>query len=128
MSSEEAEDSAELTDVDSEPSEPSESKERYTEEGVAVPDFGDLKFRYPDRLKDHYKKHGREMGFSSAEEYEAAANRVVHDDRALIKLEEEDGDFVFYIEETNDFVIVSTDGYIRTYFWPNGGKSYYLRQ
>ena len=82
-----------------------------------------------DRLRSqHYEKHGIEMGFDSAEEYEAAANVVIHDPDALHKTEAEDGDDVYYLEETNEFVIVSTDGYIRTYFLPSGGRSYYDRQ
>ena len=66
------------------------------------------------------------MGFDSAEEYEAAASAVVNDPRALHKLEQEDGDDVFYIEDTHEFVIVSTDGFIRTYYYAD--KDYFDRQ
>lgn len=85
-------------------------------------------FRNSDALADHYEKHGREMGFASASEYEAAASAVVNDPRALHKLEAEDGDDVYYVEETNDFVIVSKTGYIRTYFRPDAGRKYYDKQ
>jgi pyocin large subunit-like protein len=68
------------------------------------------------------------MGFSSAEEYEKAASEVVENKDALHKTEKEDGDDVYYLEETNEFVIVSTDGYIRTYFNPSNGIDYYNRQ
>ena len=37
-------------------------------------------------------------------------------------------DDVYYLEETNEFVIVSTKGYIRTYFKPDSGKRYYDKQ
>ena len=47
---------------------------------------------------------------------------------ALHKLEAEDGDDVYYLENTNEFVIVSTDGYIRTYFKPSRGMEYYNKQ
>lgn len=40
----------------------------------------------------------------------------------------EDNDDVYYIEATNEFVVVSTDGFIRTYFKPSSGKAYYDRQ
>ncbi len=43
-------------------------------------------------------------------------------------LDKEDGDDVYYLESTNEFVIVSTDGYIRTYFYPSNGKDYFDRQ
>ncbi len=68
------------------------------------------------------------MGFSSAEEYEEAACAVINNPDALHKLEAEDGDDVYYVEATNEFVIVSTDGYIRTYFYPDAGIDYYDRQ
>ena len=38
------------------------------------------------------------MGFSSAEEYLAAANAVVNNASALHKTEKEDGDDVYYLE------------------------------
>ena len=84
--------------------------------------------RYNDRLQDHYKKHGRDMGFASPEEYLAAANAVIANPDALTKTEKEDGDTVYYVEATNEFVVLSTDGYIRTYFCPDGGKKYFDRQ
>ena len=74
------------------------------------------------------EKHGIEMGFESAKAYEAAAAAVVANPNALHKTEKEDGDDVYYLEETNEFVIVSKDGYLRTYFLPSGGKKYYDKQ
>lgn len=87
-----------------------------------------LRFRSSSLLEQHYQKHGIEMGFASAEEYEKAAAAVVNDSRVLHKTEAEDGDDVYYIEETNEFVVVSTDGYIRTYFNPNRGINYFYDQ
>ncbi len=85
-------------------------------------------FRNDRLLQSHYEKHGMEMGFSSPEEYEKAACAVIRHPDALHKLEAEDGDDVYYVEATNEFVIVSVDGYIRTYFYPNAGIDYYNRQ
>ena len=85
-------------------------------------------FRNEDLLNQHYEKHGKEMGFASAAEYEMAASAVITNSKALHKTEAEDGDDVYYIEETNEFVVVSTDGYIRTYFNPSSGKEYFDRQ
>lgn len=85
-------------------------------------------FRSEKLLSQHYTKHGIEMGFSSKEAYEEAASKVVENPSALNKTEAEDGDQVYYLEKTNEFVIVSTDGYIRTYFLPSGGIDYYNRQ
>ena len=85
-------------------------------------------FRSNKLLKDHFYKHGKEMGFKSPEEYEQAASAVVNNPDALHKTEKEDGDDVYYVEKTNEFVVVSTDGYIRTYFNPSDGINYYNRQ
>lgn len=85
-------------------------------------------FRNQKLLDQHFEKHGIEMGFATAEEYEAAASAVINNPDALSKKEKEDNDFVYYVEETNEFVILSTDGYIRTYFLPSAGKAYYDRQ
>ena len=91
-------------------------------------DYVTYKFRSKKLLDQHYDKHGKEMGFASAADYEKAASDVVNNPDALNKIEKEDGDYVYYVEATNEFVIVSTDGYIRTYFLPSAGKSYYDRQ
>ncbi len=88
----------------------------------------DYKFRTYDLLKSHYKKHGQYMGFDSPEEYLAAANAVIANPDALTKTEKEDGDMVYYVEDTNEFVVLSTDGYIRTYFNPDSGKRYFDKQ
>ena len=85
-------------------------------------------FRNDRLLEQHYEKHGEEMGFSSSEEYEEAACDVINNPDALHKYESEDNDIVYYVEETNELVIVSEDGYIRTYFEPSDGIRYYNRQ
>mgnify|MGYP003309956483 CR=1 FL=1 len=85
-------------------------------------------FRNEKLLNDHYEKHGKEMGFDSAESYEAAANEVINHPDTLHRIEEEDGDDVYYLEENNGFVIVSVDGYIRTFFYPEDGLAYFNRQ
>ena len=85
-------------------------------------------FRTKDLRDRHYEKHGIEMGFASADEYRKAASDVVNDPAALHKTEKEDGDDVYYIEETNEFVVVSKDGYLRTYFNPARGKDYFDKQ
>lgn len=85
-------------------------------------------FRSKKLLESHYEKHGIDMGFATPEEYETAASAVIQSPGALYKTEKEDGDGVYYIEATNEFAVLSTDGYIRTYFLPDAGKKYFDRQ
>ena len=79
-------------------------------------------------LEQHFDKHGNEFDYATKEEYLEGANRVIQSPDALHKIEAEDGDDIYYLEETNEFVVVSTDGYIRTYFRPSAGINYYNRQ
>lgn len=85
-------------------------------------------FRNDKYLSQHFEKHGSEFGYTTEEEYLAGANRVISSKDSLHKTEAEDGDDVYYLEASNEFVIVSVDGYIRTYFKPSGGINYYNRQ
>ncbi|MDD6212434.1 MAG: hypothetical protein PUB22_04740 [Clostridiales bacterium] len=89
---------------------------------------GELTFRTEILLESHYEKHGIDMGFESAEAYQDAAAAVVSNPNALHKQEQEDQDDVYYLESSNEFVIVSTDGYLRTYFCPDDGIDYYNKQ
>lgn len=87
----------------------------------------DLKFRNKSLRDSHYEKHGIEMGFATVEDYVAAANAVIQNPDALHKQEKEDNDDIYFLESTNEFVVVSTDGYIRTYYICSG-KKYFDRQ
>lgn len=90
--------------------------------------YVEYKFKSEKLLNQHYEKHGKDMGFASADEYEKAASDVINNPDALNKLEKEDGDGVFYVVDTNEFVVLSTEGYIRTYFLPDAGRAYYDKQ
>lgn len=85
-------------------------------------------FRSFQMLREHYEKHGIAMGYESEEEYLAGANRVIASTKSLHKKESEDNDDIFFLESTGELVVLSTDGYIRTYFKPEDGIEYYNRQ
>lgn len=87
-----------------------------------------LEFRNETLWEDHFEKHGSEFGYKSKEEYLKGANEVINSSTSKHKIEAEDGDEIYYDEEKNEIVFVSTDGYIRTYFKPKDGINYYNRQ
>lgn len=103
-----------------------DTKNQYTQNANEYSYSTSYRFRNQKLLDEHYEKHGREMGFSSAAEYEAAAAKVINNPNAQTKTEKEDGDGVYFIESTGEFVILSTDGFIRTYYIAD--KDYFLRQ
>lgn len=86
-----------------------------------------LEFRTQEYLIEHFNKHGDTLGHSSASSYLNGANEVVNSSIALKRIQS-DGDTAYFIEATEEFVVVSTDNYIRTYFKPNDGIDYFNRQ
>lgn len=101
-----------------------EATEYFTDDNSYV----EYHFRNEKLLDQHFEKHGGEFDYPTAQDYEKGASDVINNPDALFKTEAEDGDSVYYIEQSNEFVILSTDGYIRTYFRPSGGIDYFNRQ
>lgn len=87
-------------------------------------------FRSEKLFNSHYEKHGAEFGDITQDEYLELANELINakGDNILHKTEKEDGDFLYYNTETNEFLVLSTDGYIRTFFKPTAGLDYWERQ
>lgn len=87
-------------------------------------------FRYEDYLNDHFEKHKGDTGCKTVEEYLERANYVIFNPDSLMGDEkpsddDDGGDLVYYLEETNEIVFLSGDGYIRTYFKPTRGIDYF---
>ena len=112
-----------FTDIDTQAETEIQSEHEVSEEETVY-----YTFRNDKLLNEHFEKHNEDFGYADVQEYVEGANRVINDKNALHKLEAEDGDDVYYLENTNEFVIVSTDGYIRTYFKPSRGMEYYNKQ
>jgi len=108
--------------------EQAEKPQTGTESVVNAEEYISYYFRNDDLLEQHYEKHGMDMGFDSMEEYEEAASAVIYHPEVLTKTEAEDGDYGYYIEESNEFVALSLDGYNSTYFNPDDGIEYFNRQ
>ncbi len=108
------------------------SAESADEYNFADENYVEYHFRNKKLLTQHFEKHGAEFDdifrYPTAQDYEEGASDVINNPDALYKTESEDGDGVYYIESTNEFVVLSKDGYIRTYFRPSGGKKYFDKQ
>lgn len=85
-------------------------------------------FRTEEYLVEHFEKHGNEFDYATKEEYLIGANNVISSNNTMHKEEAEDGDEIYYNADTNEFVIVAKDGYLRTYFKPEDGIEYFNRQ
>lgn len=106
---------------------PEFSEETATETEKAVQKYY---FRSEKLFDSHYEKHGAEFGDITQDEYLDLANELINaeGENILHKTEKEDGDFLYYDTETNEFLVLSTDGYIRTFFKPSAGLDYWERQ
>ncbi len=121
-----------LASASTETSAAAESTETVTEE----PDYSKVfdsgsQFRNYNRLKEHYDKHvidQAEFGDITIEEYLYLAQQLVDDPGDGVLTKTRDGDRYFYDPDTNEFAVVSDDGFIRTFFKPSAGQSYYDRQ
>jgi len=107
---------AENTYVQNTDSDNSDSNDNNNTDTDETREYKEYTFRNNKLYVSHFEKHGDEVGASSKEEYLEMANKVINNPDVLHKIEEEDGDDVYFLEETGEFVIVSTDGYIRTYY------------
>ena len=82
------------------------------------------------KLREHYEKHGGEFGSITIDEYLHQA-QVMRDRPAggdLLEFTRADGVITRYDRVTGAFLAFDGDGTIRTYFKPNAGEHYFLRQ
>ena len=93
--------------------------------------YVEYRFRNKSLLTQHYEKHGEEMGFANAQDYQKAASDIINEagNNGILSKYKSDGsgDQCFYVEKTKEFVVLSYDGFIRTYFICSGIK-YFNRQ
>ena len=86
-------------------------------------------FRSQSLYDSHYEKHGHEFGNITKEEYLQKANDLINSDSPdILTKYEDDGDFMYFNKKTDEFLVLSPDGYIRTYFIPTDGIDYWNRQ
>lgn len=88
-------------------------------------------FRSPERLAEHFEKHGVEFPGASQADYLALAQKLrdapVGGD-VLETVRPADGVISRFDRATGAFLAVDADGTIRTFFKPNDGESYFRRQ
>ena len=102
-------------------------------EGSAAPSHinrPDIGFASRQKLVDHYRKHGREFGSITVEQYLRGAQELRDRPAGDSNLEtaRPDGSITRFDRKSGDFIAFSRDGVIRTYFKPTDGEAYYKRQ
>jgi len=75
---------------------------------------------------EHFIRHGEELGYDDIDEYSSAAVRFAQSkEKGILSFKLKDGTIVKYNPRTNEFIIISGNGKIVTYFKPDDGKDYY---
>ena len=94
---------------------------------VLRPDVG---FASQQKLVDHYRKHGREFGSITMDQYLQKAQEL-RDRPAggpILESGRPDGVVTRFDRSSGDFIAFNRNGVIRTYFRPADGEAYYQRQ
>lgn len=86
-----------------------------------------ITFKSPELLKRHYEKHQGEFGDITEAEYLDKANQLYRealsdDVEQIMRSDESISKYKF---STNEFLVVTKDGKIRTYFKPEKGSDYW---
>ncbi|MFY9554331.1 MAG: hypothetical protein WAV20_05150 [Blastocatellia bacterium] len=87
-------------------------------------------FASREKLVEHYRKHGREFGKISIEEYLGIA-QTLRDRPAggsIAEAVRDDGVVTRFDRDTGTFIAFNRDATIRTCFKPNDGEAYFRRQ
>lgn len=81
-------------------------------------------------MEKHYQKRLDEFGSITSDEYLQLANELasapLSDD--VEQIERSDGSISKYRFSTNDFLVITEDGSIRTFFKPKNTKDYWLEE
>ena len=77
----------------------------------------------------HFRDHGKQMGFDKIVDYSrAAVEFAFSDSESLISFTTADGSIFQYDPKTNEFLILSRNGKIVTYYPPSKGLKYFNNQ
>jgi pyocin large subunit-like protein len=87
-----------------------------------------LDFRTAEGLVDHFTRHAAEFGYNTPEAYLQGAQNLASGGEGVQTFVRAGGDQLFYRAATNEFGVVSADGFLRTYFRPEAGLDYWLSQ
>jgi len=94
---------------------------------TATGDIIKTNFESVELLTRHYEKHGEEFGNITQEEYLIRANQLLQEPLSedVEQLIRSDGSISRYKFSTNEFLVVTKDGAIKTFFKPADGKEYW---
>ncbi len=102
--------------------------------GAGLP-TGSIKYQWAkdfsrNTLNGHFNNHGKSMGFDSKESYKQHAIKFANtvDRKNCESFFDENWSTYKYNKKTNEFAIITKDGYVVTYYKPTGGYKYYKGQ
>ena len=90
----------------------------------------EVRFETPEKMQKHYDKHIDKYGNISISEYIALAHELVNaqDTDDIERIVRSDESTAIYRFSTNDFLVITKDGYIRTFFKPDDGEAYWREE
>lgn len=81
-------------------------------------------------IDDHFRRHGKQMGCSTKESYNANAVAFANtvDRQNCVSFVDKKGSTYKYNKKTNTLAIITKEGIVATYFKPKDGYKYYLSE
>ena len=81
-------------------------------------------------LKDHFSRHGKQMDCTTAEEYNAKAVSFANtiNKEKYESFVAKNGSTYKYDASTNRLAVISKFGIVVTYYKPDDGRAYYLKE
>ncbi|HPG92430.1 MAG TPA: hypothetical protein PK675_03370 [Clostridia bacterium] len=77
----------------------------------------------------HFNKHARKMGYNTKNEYTNAAKKLANaKGNSISSFRAKNGSTYIYDSNTNQFLIISKNGNIVTFFSLSGGEGYFDSQ
>lgn len=97
---------------------------------AALVRHAEIGFQSPERQAEHFEKHGAEFGGTTADGYLLLA-QALRDRPAggeVLEKRRKDGVVARFDRASGSFLAFDPDFTIRTFFRPNDGEAYFLRQ
>ena len=90
----------------------------------------EVRFETPEKMQKHYDKHIDKYGNISISEYIALANELVNakDTDDIERIVRSDESTAIYRFSTNDFLVITKDGYSRPFYKPDDGEAYWREE
>ena len=82
-------------------------------------------FESLEKLEEHFQRHGRTMGYATAQDYLQGALMLIDAYEGVMRHIRSDGATLYYRDATTEFAILRPNGIVATYYRASTGIKYW---